>query len=577
MLHARRVRPRGAGANTVENDTPVSIDASSIANIPGAQVVQIKDFVAVTAPKEYDAIQAAAQLKITWQTAQGFPQPSSNFWSWLRTAGDTNTINPAVYKSQTGNAPAVLASAAHTISATYHYHYNQFVPIGPHASVADVQLSQNRATVYVQAQALTGLEQTAANVINAVTGTQLPVQNVRVVWYEGSSSFGGGQTGEVNEEATILSAKLGVPVRVQWMRWDQQGWDHWGMAHMADVTIGADANGNLLGSSWVSYGQSQSNIDEDQRLLGLVSWPANPGSNGFSPTDIAVYNTVQFTGNHWVLSKTQPLYGGALKANFLRAPSAPQTFFMSEQAVDELAHAAGMDPIAFRTQNIDATTDQTSAIGILGARWLSVMNGATQAAGWMPKVANSNSQTGALRSGRGFAFGTFASSQVAIVADVQVSMKTGVITPQHLYIAQNNGVTIGPQLVTNQMSGAAIQGLSRALCEEATWNTERVTTLDWVSYPILRFMQAPSVTLINAHPGQYVTVTPGDMTANVAQGNTNAFAEGWALTGSGEPPEAAIAGAIANAFFDATGVRIRQTPMNAANVRGALKNAGALA
>ena len=183
-----------------------------------------------------------------------------------------------------------------------------------------------------------------------------------------------------------------------------------------------------------------------------------------------------------------------------------------------------------------------------------------------------------MRSGRGFGFGTFASSQVGIVADVQVNMKSGKIIPKHLYIAQNNGITIGPQLVANQMSGAAIQGLSRALLESASFNKERITGLDWVTYPILRFEQAPKVTLVNVHPGQYVTVNPdfsaGGDKIDVSQGNTNSVPNGWTLTGSGEPPTAAIGSAIANAFFDATGVRIRQSPMNSANVRAAFKLAG---
>ena len=159
-------------------------------------------------------------------------------------------------------------------------------------------------------------------------------------------------------------------------------------------------------------------------------------------------------------------------------------------------------------------------------------------------------------------------------------MKSGRIWAQHLYIAQNNGVTIGPQLVANQMSGAAIQGLSRALWEQPTFTKERLTSLDWVTYPILRFKDAPAVTLVNVHPGEYVTVNPdlgnGGLTTDVSKGNTNAFANGWALTGSGEPPTAAIGSAVANAFFDATGVRIRIAPMNPANVRATLKAAGAI-
>jgi CO/xanthine dehydrogenase Mo-binding subunit len=377
-----------------------------------------------------------------------------------------------------------------------------------------------------------------------------------------------------------LSAKLGKPVRVQWMRWDQTGWDHYGMAHMADVTMGSDAYGNIVAADWVSYGQSQSNIDEHKRLLGTATWPAVPGGNGFSPSDNGVYNTtgygLKYQYQRRVLSKSQPLYGGSLKANFLRAPSAPQTYFMSEQAVDELAHKVGMDPIAFRRQNIDGTA-------VAGARWLAVMDAATIAAGWQPKVANSITQTGNLRTGRGFGFGTFASSQVGIVADVQVNMQTGKILAKHLYVAQNNGITIGPQLVGNQMSGSSIMGLSRAMVEEARWSNERVTSLDWVTYPILRFADHPAVTIVNAHPGQYVTVIPGDFTTatnpgnDVSAGNTAAFAEGWTLTGSGEPPISAISGAVANAFFDATGARIRETPMNPANTRGALKAAGLLA
>jgi CO/xanthine dehydrogenase Mo-binding subunit len=575
MLHGRRVRPRGAGANTALNDRPISVDPTSISHIPGAQVVQIANWLAVVAPKEYDAIQAAAQLKVVWQSDPKLPG-SGNFWSWLRTAGDTNTLNPPRYTTFNSTVDSAMAGAAKTVSATYKYHYNSFVPIGPHCAVADVSANGNGATVYVQAQALTGLPANLAGVINFVTGnTNANANNVRVVWYEGASSFGGGQTGEVNEEAVALSAKLGKPVRVQWMRWDQTGWDHFGMANLWDVKLGADANGNLIAADWQTYGQAQSNIDQSKLLMNYpaTSWPATPGSGGIAPGDTAIYSKASFTNNRRVLAKSQPLYGGAFKCNFLRAPSAPQMYFASEQIVDELAHAMNMDPIAFRRQNIDGTQ-------VLGARWLSVMDAATQAAGWKPKVANSNPQTGQNRAGRGFGFGTFANSQVAIVADVEVNVKSGKILPKHLYIAQNNGVTIGPQLVTNQMSGAAIQGLSRALLEQPQFTKERLTSVDWVTYPILRFADHPAVTLVNAHPGEYVTVVPGDFTtathagADVSKGNAAAQAEGWTLTGSGEPPTAAVGSAVANAFFDATGVRIRQSPMNPNNARFALRAAG---
>jgi nicotinate dehydrogenase subunit B len=168
----------------------------------------------------------------------------------------------------------------------------------------------------------------------------------------------------------------------------------------------------------------------------------------------------------------------------------------------------------------------------------------------------------------------YANSQVGIVADVTVNKTSGKVVANHLYIAQNNGVTIGPQLVGNQMTGAAIQGLSRVMWEQPSWSKERITSLDWVSYPILRFKDTPAVTLVNVHPSEYVTIKPGALDTDVSKGNTEAFNEGWALTGSGEPPTAAIGSAMANAIFDATGVRIRQSPMTPSNVRNAFKLAG---
>jgi CO/xanthine dehydrogenase Mo-binding subunit len=183
-------------------------------------------------------------------------------------------------------------------------------------------------------------------------------------------------------------------------------------------------------------------------------------------------------------------------------------------------------------------------------------------------------KSGDVVTGRGFGFGTFASSQVGVIADIEVTKSTGKIVVKHAYVAQNNGITVSVDGVANQMSGALIQGLSRALYEQPQWNKERITSLDWVTYPILRFKDSPKVTLVNVHPGKYTTVVPGDTAVQVKDGNTRAAAQGWNLSGSGEPPTVGIGSAVANAFFDATGVRIRQAPMTPAVARGTLKNAG---
>ena len=160
-----------------------------------------------------------------------------------------------------------------------------------------------------------------------------------------------------------------------------------------------------------------------------------------------------------------------------------------------------------------------------------------------------------------------------MVADIEVSMKTGKIVAKQLYVAHANGVSISPDLIANQAEGAAIQGLSRALYEELTFTKERVTSTDWVSYPILRIKDSPYVTVAIVAPDGYVVNKPGGGT-NVQKGNTAAAAANWATTGAGEPAQVPPAAAVANAFFDATGVRIRQAPMNPATVRQVLKDAG---
>jgi len=586
MVHARRVRPRGAGANSSQNHFPQSIDATSIKHIPDAQVVQIGNFIAVVAPKEYDAIQAAAQLKVVWKNDPKFGDGGSgNYWSWLRRVGDTNTLNPARWTADTGGVDGAMASAAKTVSANYKYHYNSFQPIGPHCAIADVDVKAGRAIIYAAGQAVGagqggpgGAPPPAISTVLAQlpTPVNIPASQIRTIWYESSGSYGGGQVVQAAEEAAVISATIGKPVRVQWMRWDQHGWDNNGPAHMYDVKMGADATGRIVAADWTSYGQAGTQLDTHRELLGQVTWPAVPGSGGPTPSDggstatpygnTGYGNAFQFKRR--VLAKTQPLYGGALKISALRAPNTPQSYFASEQIVDELAYALGIDPITFRKRNIDGTA-------VVGARYLSVIDAAVIAHGYKPRVAFSGpKQTGDVRNGTGIALSTFASSQSCCIVDAQVNLKTGKIVAKHATISQNNGITVNLEGVTNQMSGAFIQGLSRALYEQVSWNKDRVTTLDWVSYPILRFKDSPSVTLVNAHPGKYTVVKPGDESLDVQAGNTEAYNEGWLLSGSGEPPTGPAAAAVANAFFDATGVRIRQAPMNPVTVRNVLKNAG---
>jgi nicotinate dehydrogenase subunit B len=226
---------------------------------------------------------------------------------------------------------------------------------------------------------------------------------------------------------------------------------------------------------------------------------------------------------------------GYLRGAALRSPLDLSFAFASEQTIDELAVAVGMDPLAFRRQNIG---DQ---------RWLGVLEAAAKAAGWKKRVMGSTLAKGEIVTGRGLGLGTHHVSYGAAVADIEVNKRTGVIVVKKLYGAMDAGLVVNPGLVENQMVGQMIQSVSRVLKEEVTFDTKGVTSLDWNSYPILRFAEHPEIVPI--------VVQRMDEPS----------------TGAGEEVMGATVAAIANAFFDATGVRLRQFPMTPARVLAALK------
>jgi nicotinate dehydrogenase subunit B len=575
MLHARVVRPHGQGGVTSQNGFPQSVDPKSVSHIPNVKVVQVGNFLAVTAPKEYDAIQAAAQLKVVWKDDPKLA-PTANFWGWLRKAGDTNTTNPARYTTNIGNVDAQLASSAKTVSATYKFAYNGHMSIGPTCAIADYK--PTGMTVFCNSQQISAVPTNLANLqLNGQPYFGLSAQDIRCFYYEGSSSYGSmlstGPANDVYYAAAVISKAVGAPVRVQWMRWDEHGWDAYGPAAMFDVKAGVDSSGRITALDWTTYGQGGTSLMPTSEETGFATWPATPPSGGPATADTP-YTVAGANGNKRVLAKTQPLYQGGLRSSALRAPNAPQQTFAAEQLIDELSVAANMDPVAFRKLNVDP--NQTGAVGPVGQRWLAALNAVAAMSNWQAKVSGSGAaaQKGDVRKGRGISFGTFGNTQVALVADIEVNVKTGKIKPKQLYVAHNNGITGGVDLIANQAEGASIMALSRVLLEQVVFTKDRVTSTDWVSYPILRFADSPKVTVGIVTPTGYVLNQPGLSSVQVKQGNTDAFNAGWINTGSGEPAKGAVAGAIGNAFFDATGVRLRQAPMTAARVRGALKAAG---
>jgi nicotinate dehydrogenase subunit B len=519
MLHGRVVRPKGQSAYGT-GAKPLHVDASSIKHIPGARVVRKGDFLGVVAPHEYGAIQAAAQLKVTWAVDSKLPGNGDIFGKMRsETTSDTVAVN-------TGNFDAAYARTdVKKVQASYTYDYNNHGALGPMCAIADV--TKDRATILTMTQGVYGLRSKLPVALG------MPESAIRIQFYDGSGCYGPSTYDDVSISAAIMSQLAGKPVRLQFMRWDEHGWDTHGPAQLTDVRGAVDSNGKIVAYEYGVWAIPYYSLDTARELAGEPI--PTPGRGN---ADTASAGAQYALDNRKVIGHSLPLFNGYLKVVHLRAPLAPQGTHASEGLIDELAFAANMDPVEFRRKNIT------------NERWLGVLNAAAAAAKWQPRVANSHKPTGNVVSGRGIAIGGFANSFVGVVADIEVNKKTGKIKVNHLYAAQDVGLAVNPALVENQMEGSLIQGASRALLESVKISKERITSLDWASYPSIRFKDAPNVTT--------VVVNRPDQPSS----------------GAGEPSLAPVAAAISHALFDATGVRMRQAPMTPPRVRAVLKHGG---
>jgi CO/xanthine dehydrogenase Mo-binding subunit len=523
MLHGRIVRPRGQGAYGT-GAKPLSIDASSIKHIQGAQVVRRGDFVGVVAPHEYGAIQAAAELKVRWQETPILPS-SGDVFGMMRSQKTKDSVLVNTGSLATGFA----TKGAKTVSAQFTHDYQAHASMGPVCAIADVH--PGSATVLCSSQNIYGARKKLSAAL------KLPQEAIRVQYFEGSGCYGHNCQDDVTQAAGIMSQAVGKPVRVQFMRWDAHGWDNYGPAQVTNVRAAVDPQGRIAAYDWSARMIQYFTTESTDELAGVAAAP----TTGRVSLETANVGEQYSIANRRVTSKALPMTEGYLKVTYLRAPSAPQALFASEQVIDELAHAAGIDPLEFRLRNTNTEDD----------RWEGILKALRSAARWTPRVANSVAQTGNVRKGRGIALGGYAETAAGVVAEIEVNMKTGKITAKHVYAAQDAGLAVNPALIENQIEGGVVQGVSRALVEQVSFSKKRVTSLDWASYPALRFKDAPAVTPI------------------VIQRLDKAS------TGSGEPTLAPTPAAIANAFFDATGVRVRHAPMTPGAVRAFLRQAKA--
>jgi nicotinate dehydrogenase subunit B len=518
MLHGRVVLPRGQRAYGA-GAKPASIDESSIKDIAGARVVRKGDFIGVVAEQEWDAIKAARQLKVTWQDTPALPG-NAELFEKMRAEKTTDTVI-----ANWGDAAKGFEQAAHVRAAAYRCPYQGHLPFAPNCALADVR--PDGALVQSSTQDV----YTARNMLATVLG--MPAEKIRVQYYEGSGTFGRSCYEDAAQAAAIMSQAADRPVRVQYMRWDEHGWDNYGPAHLAEVRAGVDAGGKLIAYEYHGWQHgwtvTSSVLDIAlqkpgiERASGSGSITVNPMSTG----------SMYMVANRKVVSHAVPM-NGYLRGAALRSPLDLSFAFASEQTIDELATAVKMDPLEFRRKNIG------------DKRWLGVLNAAAEAAKWQPRVMASALSGGEVVTGRGIGLGTHHVSYGAAVADIEVNRRTGNIVALRVYAAMDCGLAVNPALVENQIEGQVIQSVSRLLKEEVQFDKTGVTSLDWASYPILRFAEHPEVTP--------VVVQRLDEPS----------------TGAGEEVMGATVAAVANAFYDATGVRLRQFPMTPQRVLAAL-------
>jgi nicotinate dehydrogenase subunit B len=547
MLHGRVVRP--TGQSVFGFGAPiVSLDESSISHIPNVKIVRQGNFLGVVAPHEFDAIQAAAQLKVNWGTPPPALPGNGNEFEGLRaldTAGKTvmTAVDLGGVATNRGNVDTALASAAHVFSASFGWPTNVHTPIGPQCAIADV--TPQGARIYSGTQ---GAYQTRQVVAPALG---LPENVVRVTAAAMGGCFGDGcQYFDVAIAAGLMSQSVGAPVRVQLMRPTEIAWGNVSPPSLMDVRAGVDAHGNLVAFDFTHfYPQYKTDTYQTNVELAGTPMPAVTSSLSGQYWPGPMYNIP----NNRYLVKSIPLLNNWFKVYWMRGGSAPHTTFAGEQVMDELAHSVQMDPVAFRIQNVVNGNDITQ--GQAKDQLLAVMNEVTKAANWQATVSASNLSEANVVTGRGVAWSNVDSpktyAQTAAVADIEVNKKTGKITVKHVYQAVSTGLAVYPGGIENQIVGGVTQITSRLLSEQYRYTQTNVTSTDFVTYPLLRFKDAPKVTPM------------------VIQWSTNPTG------GVGEPMAMAAAAAVANAFYDATGVRMTTAPFTPARVRAALKAATA--
>jgi CO/xanthine dehydrogenase Mo-binding subunit len=512
MYHGRVVRPPAMGA------TIVSVDEHSVAGIPGiVKVVRQENFLGIVATNEWAAIKAAQQLSVKWTGWSGLPDPM-HLWEHVRS---TKILKDDV-KSDMGDTAHALSSAAHRLSATYDFAIHTHGSIGPSCAVA--QFQGDRLICWSASQATHNLRKQLAAMFS------LKDEQVHCIYIDGSGCYGRNGHEDAAADAALLARAVNAPVRVQWMRADEHGWDPKGPPTLLDMRAGLGADGEI--SAWESELYIPNGVAGFVALLGADLAMLN-SLGQLSPGGVIQDLAIPYAIAN-VKTTAHRLESTPFRPSWIRSPGRMQNTFANESFFDEIAVHMGIDPLDARLRYLR------------DARGKELLERLAILSGWRERPKPDRHAATSL--GRGLAYIKYelVRTYVGMVCEAEVNRQTGAVAVKKFFVAHDCGQIINPDGLRNQIEGNVVQTVSRVMMEELQFNRSTVTSVDWETYPILKFPEVPEVVI--------------DLIDRPEE----------APWGGGEPTAAVVPAAISNAVFDAIGVRLRSVPFTPGKVKAAI-------